>query len=177
MTHLSSKRKSTNSNSYNTSTVFTLPSSFQWRTKRRMGPSPSWTPLLNQMLMVICRSLCTGNLPTQTSTYSGTVTTTSQQSLVLSTSFPIGPKLYVAILAFSTKRRPTSGMHQPNVNTPNGLWTMWREGLTSLPGRFLIGLTTRASQVPSLLTMKLKPRLTFTYLTHKVSVKVSRRYV
>ena len=37
--------------------------------------------------MGLCLSLCTGNLPTQTSTYSGTVTTTSQLSLVLSIPF------------------------------------------------------------------------------------------
>ena len=42
--------------------------------------------------MGLCISLCTGNLPTWTSTYSGTVTTTSQLSLVLSIPFPIGPK-------------------------------------------------------------------------------------
>ena len=38
-----------------------------------------------------------------------------------------------------------------------------------------MGLTTRAPQVPSLLPMKFKPRVTFSYLTHKVPVKVSRR--
>ena len=82
MTHLSSKRKSTNRTSYNISTVLTLPPSLQWRTTRRMVLSPSWTPLLNQMLMGACPLLCTGNLPTWTSIYSGTVTTTSQQTLV-----------------------------------------------------------------------------------------------
>ena len=85
--------------------------SLQWRTTRRMGPSPSWTPLSNQRWMGNCLSLCTGNLPTLTSTYSGTVTTTSQPSLVLSTPSPIGPQQYVSILNFSKKRRPTSGMH------------------------------------------------------------------
>ena len=34
-----------------------------------------------------------------------------------------------------------------------------------------------ALQVTNLLPMKLKPRATLLYLTHKVSVKVSRRYV
>ena len=96
---------------------------------------------------------------------------------MLSTPFPIGPKQYAAILSFSTKRRPTSGIHLPNVNMLNGLWIRWREGLTSLPVRLLMGLTTRAPQVPSLLSMKLKPRVTLSYLIHKVSVKVSRRYV
>ena len=40
-----------------------------------------------------------------------------------------------------------------------------------------MGLTTRTPQVPSLLPMKLKPRVTLSYLTHKVSVKVLRRSV
>ena len=80
MTHLSSTRKSTNRTPYNTSTVLTLPFSLQWRAIRRMGQSPSWTPLLNQRLMGTCLSLCTGQLPTQTSTYSGTVIITSQPS-------------------------------------------------------------------------------------------------
>ena len=111
MTHLSSKRKSINRTSYNTSTVFTLPFSLQWRTIRRMGPSPFWTQLLNQRLMGNCLPQCTGNLPTLTSTYSGTDTITSQPCSVLSTPFPIGPKQYAATLSFSTRRRPNSGMH------------------------------------------------------------------
>ena len=73
--YLSSKRRSTDKTSYKTSTVLTPPSSLQWRTTRRIGPSPSWTPLLNKRLMVICPLLYTGNLLTQTSTYSGTATT------------------------------------------------------------------------------------------------------
>ena len=109
MTHLSFRRKSTNRISYHTLTVLTLPFNLQWRTIRRVVPSPSWTPLLNQRLMEICLSLCTGNLPTLTSTYSETVTITSQQSLVLFTPSPIRPKQYAAIQSFSTKRRPTSG--------------------------------------------------------------------
>ena len=38
-------------------------------------------------------------------------------------------------------------------------------------------LTTRAPQVPNLLPMKLKPRVTLSYLIHKVFVKVSKRSV
>ena len=177
MTHLSSKRKSINRTSYKTSTVLTLPFGLQGRTIRRMGPSPSWTPLLNQRLMGNCLPQCTGNPPTLTSTYSGTVTITSQPSAVLSTPFPIGSKQYAAILSFSTRRRSTSGMHSPNANIPYGLWTRWREGLTNLPVRLLMGLTTRALQVPSLLPKKLKSKVTLLYHTHKVSVKVSIRSV
>ena len=40
-----------------------------------------------------------------------------------------------------------------------------------------MGLTTRAPQVSSLLAMKLKPKVTLLYHTHKVSVKASRRSV
>ena len=40
-----------------------------------------------------------------------------------------------------------------------------------------MGLTTRTPQVPSLLLKTLKPNVTLLYPTHKVSVKVSRRYV
>ena len=54
----------------------------QWRTTRRMGPSASWTPLSSQRLMAHYPSLCTGNPHTQTSTFSGTVTMTSQPNLV-----------------------------------------------------------------------------------------------
>ena len=45
MTPLSSTRKSINRTSYNTLTVLTLPLNSQWRTTRRMDPSPSWLPL------------------------------------------------------------------------------------------------------------------------------------
>ena len=88
MKHLSSKRKPINWISYNTLTVLTLTFSLQWRTTRRMGSSPSWTPLLNQRLMGNCLPLCTGNPPTLTSTYSWTVTITSQPSSLLSTPSP-----------------------------------------------------------------------------------------
>ena len=82
MIHLSSKRKSTDKTSYNTSIGLTHPFSLQWRAIRRMALSPSWTPLLNQRLMVICPLLYTGNLLAWTSTYSGTATTTSQLNIV-----------------------------------------------------------------------------------------------
>ena len=45
MSPLSSTRKLTNKASSNTSIVLTLPLNLQWRTTRRMVPSPSWTPL------------------------------------------------------------------------------------------------------------------------------------
>ena len=64
-----------------------------------MGPVPSWTLLLNQRLMVLCPSLYTGNPHIQTSIYSGTVTITSQPSLVSSKPSPIGPPPCAAILS------------------------------------------------------------------------------
>ena len=106
MKPLSSTRRSTNKTSFNTSTVLTLPSGLQWRTTRRMGPSPSWTPLSNLRLMVVYPILCTGNPHIQISTYSGRVTITSQQSLVSSTSSLIGPKQCTANLSCSNKKRP-----------------------------------------------------------------------
>ena len=45
MAPLSSTRKPTNKASSNTLIVLTLPLNLQWRTTRRMVPSPSWTPL------------------------------------------------------------------------------------------------------------------------------------
>ena len=104
-----------------------------------------------------CLSLCTGNPPIQTSTYRGTVTTTSQQNLVLLTPSTIGPKQCIEILSFSTKRRITSERHSPNVNTLNWLWTRWRKGLSSHPERLLMGLTSTAPQAPSPPLMKLIP--------------------
>ena len=71
-----SKGKKTNKSSFNTLTVLTQPPSLQWKTTRRMGPSPSWTPLSNQRLMVSYLSLHIESPPTQTSIYSGIATIT-----------------------------------------------------------------------------------------------------
>ena len=88
-----------------------------------MGPSPSWTPLSNQRLMAHCPSLCTGNPVILTSTYSGTVTITSQPYSVLSTPSPIGLLQCAASLSCSNKKRTISGRLSLNANIPNGLWT------------------------------------------------------
>ena len=92
ITHLSSTRRSINRTSYNTLIALTLPSGSQWRTTKRMVPSPSWTPLSNQRLIVAYSSLCTGNLCIQTSTYSGIAIITSQPNSVSSIPSPIGSK-------------------------------------------------------------------------------------
>ena len=144
MTHLSSTRRPTNKASFNTLAVLTLPSGLQWRKTRRMGPSPSWTPLSNLRLMVDYPSLCTGNPRIQTSTYSGIVTITSRPNLVSSTSSPIGPKQCAASLSCSNKKRTTPRRLSLNANIPSGLWTRWRKDLTSLPVRSLMGLIIKA---------------------------------
>ena len=135
-----------------------------------MAPSPSWTLLSNQRLMVLCPSLYTGNLHIQTSIYSGTVTITSQPSSVSSKPSPIGPPLCAAILSCFKKKRTTSGKLSPNVITSNGPWTRWRKDSTSLPDRLMMGATI----LPSLPTMECKVRATLSCPTHKVFVKVSK---
>ena len=40
-----------------------------------------------------------------------------------------------------------------------------------------MGLTTKAPQLPKVPRMELQPRVTLSYPTHKVFVKVSKRYV
>ena len=116
-----------------------------------------------------CPSLYTGNLHIQTSIYSGTVTITSQPSLVSKPS-PIGPPQCAATLSCSKRRNNTSGKLSPNVTTLNGPWTKWRKDLTSLPDRSMMGATI----LPSLPTMECKVRVTLSYPTHKVFVKVSK---
>ena len=74
---------------------------------------------------------------------------TSQPNSVSSIPSPIGPKQCAAGLSCSNKKWNTSGRLSLNVNILNGLWTRWRKDLTSLPVRLLMGLITKASQVPS----------------------------
>ena len=138
-----------------------------------MGPSPSWTLLSNQRLMVLCPSLYTGNPHILTSIYSGTVTITSQPNLVLYKPFSIVPPLCAVSLSCFNKKRTTSGRLSPNANTQNGLWARWRKDLTGLPDRSMMG----APMVPNLPTMKSKIRGTLSYATHKVFVKASKRSV
>ena len=55
--------------------------------------------------MVLCPSLCTGNLHIQTSIYSGTVTITSQPSVVSSKPFPTGLPPCAVILSCFQKEK------------------------------------------------------------------------
>ena len=123
MTPLSSTRRSTNKTSFNTSTVLTLPSGLQWRTTRRMGPSPCWSPLSNLRLKVAYPPLCTEKPHIQTSTYSGIVTITSQPCLVSATPSLIEPKQCAANLSCSSMKKTTSGRLLLIANILNGLWT------------------------------------------------------
>ena len=68
------------------------------------------------------------------------------------------------------KKRSTSGKLSPNATTPNGLWTRWRKGLTSLPDRLMMG----AAIMPKVPTKECKVRVTLSFPTHKVFVKVSK---
>ena len=83
---------------------------------------------------------------------------------------PIGLPQCAAILSCSKRRNNTSGKLSLNVTTPNGPWTKWRKDLTGLPDRSMMGTII----LPSLPTMECKVRVTLSYPTHKVFVKVSK---
>ena len=109
----------------------------------------------------------------QTSIYSRTATIISLPSLVSSKPSPTGLPPCAVILSCFKKKRSTSGKLSPNATIPNGLWTRWRKDSTSLPVRLMIGATT----MPSLPTKECLVRVTLSYPTHKVFVKVSKRSV
>ena len=114
---------------------------------------------------------------TLTSTYSGTVTITSQPNLVSSTPSPIGPIQCAASLSCSNRKRTTSGRFSLSANIPNGLWTRCRKRLNRSSSEAIDGLTTKALQLPKLPLIKSKPRVTLSFPTHKVFVKASKRSV
>ena len=77
------------------------------------------------------------------------------------------------ILSCFKKKRSTLGGLSPSATVPDGLWMGWRKDSTSLPVRLMIGATT----MPSLPTKECLVRVTLSYPTHKVFVKVSKRSV
>ena len=72
------------------------------------------------------------------------------------------------------QERTISGKLSQNPNIPNGLWIRWRKDSTGLPERSGMG---SATKLPNLSPMKLKIRVTLSYPTNKVFVKVSKRSV
>ena len=178
MTPLSSTRRSTNKTSFNTLTVLTLPSGLQWRTRKRMGPSPSWTPFVKpeadgSLSITVYRK------PTHTDQYlqwDSHHHLTAKFSVINSLS-PIGSKQCAVGLSCSNRKWTTLGRLSLKVNILNRLWTRWRKDLASLPVRLSMGLITKAPQVPGLSPMKSKLRVTLSYPTHKIFVKASRRSV
>ena len=137
-----------------------------------MAPSLSWTLLSNHRLMVLCPLLYTGNPHIQTSIYSGTVTITSQPSLVSSKPFPTGLPPCAVILSCFKKKRSTSGKLLPNVTTPNGLWTRWKR-----LNRSTRQVNDGQQQCPNCQPRSGKVRVILSFPTHKVLVKVSKRSV
>ena len=101
----------------------------------------------------------------------------SQPNLVSSTPSPIGPIQCAASLSCFNKKRTTSGRLSPSANIQNGLWTRWRKDSTGLAVRLLMGLITKALQLPKLPPVKSKPRVILSFPTHKVFVKTSKRFV
>ena len=137
------------------------------------GSIPFLDTIVKPEAKVLCPYLYTRNPHTQTIIYSGTATITSLPSLVSSKPSPTGLPPCAAILSCFKKKRSTSGKLSPNATIPNGLWTRWRKDSTSLPVRLMIGATT----MPSLPTKECLVRVTLSYPTHKVFVKVSKRSV
>ena len=52
------------------------------------------------------------------------------------------------------QKRTTSGRLSLNANILSGFWTRWRKDITSLPVKTLMGLITKALQLPKLSTVK-----------------------
>ena len=140
-----------------------------------MGPSPSWTPLSNQRLMVAYPSLCTGNSHIQTSTYSGIAIITSQPNSVQSIPSPIGPKQCAAGLSCSNKKWTTLGRLSLNGKYPKWALDKVEKRLNKSTSETIDGANNQGTTVLSLMKSKLK--VTLSYPTHKVLVKSSRRSV
>ena len=141
------------------------------------GSIPFLDTIVKPGKMVVYPLLCTGSQLIQTSTYSGIATITSLPSLVSLTPSPIGPKLCAAILSCLSKKKEYLRKALTKCKYPSGLWTKWRKGSTGLPFRLLMGLTTRVLIVPLLPPEKLRVWVIWSYPTHKVFVKVSKRSV
>ena len=60
-----------------------------------------------------------------------------------------GQKQFAINMNFSKRKWSISGKHLFTVNTPNGPWTGWKEGLPSPPVRLLMRLATRYCRHPA----------------------------
>ena len=96
----------------------------------------------------------------------------------------LGDKQNVILCSISASTWRSEGLykhHTSNLTNPMQIpkWALDKvEKRLNKPSREVTdGANNRALQEPSPLPLKLKPRVTLLYLTHKVSVKVSRRSV
>ena len=151
------QREENNKTSFNTLTVLTWPLRLQWKTTRRMVPSPSWTPLVKPEADGIL-SVTVYRKPTHMDQYLqwDSHHHLSAKHSVINT-LTHWEKQCVTNLSYSKKKWSTSGRHSPIVSTPNQSWTRQRKGLPSLPVRLVMGLTVREPQAPNPLPMKSKP--------------------
>ena len=141
----------------------------------RMGPSPSWTPLLNQRLMGNCLSLCTGNL-------NDTV-----QYLQWDSHHHLSAKFSVIHTLSHRAQTVCSNpklLHKEKTHLRNALtqykypkWALDKvhRRLNKPSSETSDEANNKAPQVPSLLPKK--PKVTLLYPTHKVSVNVSKSSV
>ena len=133
-----------------------------------MGPSPSWTPLSNQRLMAYCPSLCTGNLHTLTSTYSGTVTITSQPNSVYSTPSPLWQQGKPELLQ---QEREHLRKALTKCKYPKWALDKVEKRLNRSTRQVSNGGTTGGQPA----TNEVKNKVTLSYPTQKVFAKVSKR--
>ena len=118
-----------------------------------------------------CPSLYTGNLHIQTNIYSGTVTITSQPSLVSSKPSPIGLPQCAAILSCSKRRNNTSGKALTKCNYPKWALDKVEKRLNRSTRQVNDGVQ---QFCPACQPWRCKVRVTLSYPTHKVFVKVSK---
>ena len=155
----------------------TLPFSLQWRTIKRMGPS--------LLLDTIVKPEADGNLsitvywkPTHTDQY---LQWDSHHHL--SATFRVihilSPRVQTVCSDPELLRKEKTHLRNALTQCKYSKWTFDRveRRLNKLSSETSDGANNQSTQVPNLLPMKLKPKVTLLYPTQKVSVKVSRRYV
>ena len=142
-----------------------------------MGPSPTWTPLLNLRLMAHS-SITVYRKPTHTDQYlqwDSHHHLSAKFSVIHTLSHRATTVCSKPELLQQEKDHPRKALTK--CKYPKWASDKWRKDSTGLLVRSLIGPTTRALQLPNLPLMKLKTRVILSYPTHKVFVKVSKRSV